>query len=71
MTATIVLRTCATCTATIHRSTGLPLCKPCNAAAERAFRATHSPLDADWLSARSLVFGDLAAVVALVSVEVA
>lgn len=67
MTSTIVQRTCATCAATIRRSRGLPLCRSCTAVAERAFRATHSPLDADWISARSLTFGDTAAVIALVA----
>lgn len=62
-------RSCATCPATIRRSTGLPLCRDCNHLAERAFRREHAPLDDDWMAQRSLFFGDVPAVIAAVQVE--
>lgn len=71
MVSRIVHQACATCGATIRRGRGLPLCRPCVAVAERAFGRTHSPLDRDWLRARNLLFGDTAAVIALVCAEVA
>jgi hypothetical protein len=71
MATRIVALACATCGVTIRRGRGLPLCRPCVSVAERAFRRCHSPLDRDWLSARTLLFGDTAAVVALVRSEVA
>lgn len=62
-------RTCATCSVTIRRTTGLPLCRDSNALAERAFRRDYSPLDADWMLQRSLFFGDVPRVIAAVRAE--
>jgi hypothetical protein len=60
---------CATCPAVIRRTTGLPLCRPCNDLAEQAFRREHSPADTDWLAQRSLFFGNTVAVIAAVQTE--